>query len=201
MHDKNRQKICRTSRSPKPGRTKAPTPFCGTRILSATSSGVSSRRSASRCSSWRLTGNFTKRTHSALALAFVGLSHDGSDDSLHDARRAFRRHFQPEKNHPGHDARAGGGEPVADAVVVFRVERGLDLCLPHCHRRGADFSLAGERGVRDEPRAAKPICARRHVQQRRVSTFLRPRPDGVRRGRRPDAARARNTARRGRSMR
>ena len=58
-------------------------------------------------------------------------------------------------------------------IFSVRVERDLDLFFPGRHRRGADFSVAGQRGVRDEPCSARTIFPRRDVQQRHVSIFLR----------------------------
>ena len=96
-----------------------------------------------------------QRTHSALSLAFVGLSLMVPMILCTMPAGHFADTFNRKRNHPGLHARAGGGERWPDAAsAYFAAPRGLDLHLPVCPRRGADFFLAGQRGVCDQPGAA-----------------------------------------------
>ena len=114
-----------------------------------------------------------QRTHSALALAFVGLS----------LMIPMILCTIP----AGHVADTFNRKKIIliTTLVLAVASLGLTLCsalrragcldlhLPVCPRRGADLSVAGQRGVCDQPGSAEPIRPRRHVQQRRVSIVLR----------------------------
>ena len=128
-----------------------------------------------------------KRTNSALALGFVGLSHMASmlfctlpaghvADNFNRKRvillttLLIGREFEPD--------------------VRFRVRRAGDLHfhLPVRAGRGADVFVAGERVVSAAFGFARGIPARRDLQHRHVSTFIRDRAELPRRGHRADAA-------------
>ena len=104
-----------------------------------------------------------ERTHSALPLAFVGLSLMVPMILCTLPAGHLADTFNRKNIILITTLLLAAGEPGAD--VEFRVDcaHGLDLCLSGRHRRGADFSLAGKRGVRDEPGSAQSIGPRRHV--------------------------------------
>ena len=125
-----------------------------------------------------------ERTHSPLALGLVGLAEmiamvcctlpaGHLADNLNRKRiilTALLVKFQR--------------EPWPRADFLAARERELDLRLPVHGGGGADVFVAGQFRVSHQPRAARTVSARRHLEQRRVPAFLRGRPGARRRAHR-----------------
>jgi hypothetical protein len=96
-----------------------------------------------------------QRTHSALALAFVGLSLMIPMILCTIPAGHFADTFNRKKIILITTLVLAVASVGLTLIILFRRERVLDLHLPGRPWRGADFSLAGQRGVRHQPRAAE----------------------------------------------
>ncbi len=105
-----------------------------------------------------------ERTHSAMALGFVGPDPDDTDGALHVAAGHFADNFERSRSSPS---------PLGSSRCELRLDGdqrapragGLDLRLPAGRWRGADVSVAGERVLHAAPGAATPVFARGDVEQ------------------------------------